>query len=53
MVKELIKKKDGVLAEPLVKPERRKTSLYRRARADLDRRTLRRSRVSRRRGRRR
>jgi len=39
MVKELVKKKDGVLAEPLVKPERDKPSLYRRARRDLDRKT--------------
>lgn len=38
-MRDLIKKKDGVLAEPLIKPERGKLSLYRQARADLDRRT--------------
>ena len=36
-MKELVKKKDGLLAEPLIKPERDHTSLYRQARADLDR----------------
>jgi len=42
--RELVKKKDGVLSEPLVKPERNKPSFYRRVRADIDRKTSKRKR---------
>lgn len=40
-MRDLVKKKDGLLAEPLIKPERDKPSLYRQARADLDKRVSR------------
>ena len=39
----LVKKKDGILAEPLVKPQRDKPSLYRQARRDLDKKFKRKS----------
>ena len=35
-MKDLVKKKDGLLAEPLIKPERDKPSMYRTARANMD-----------------
>lgn len=36
-MRDLVKKKDGVLADPLIKPERDNPSLYRQVRSDIDR----------------